>query len=72
MPPIVQAFEGFPGAVVCQADDDTEGLEPLYLGENQRNWPELLDRVTALRRSGTSLKVLWNDPGYETMLAESV
>lgn len=72
VPPLVEAFEGFPGAIVCSADDDITGLGPLYEDEEQRNWPELLDRVTSLRQNGASIKVLWNDPSYDTILAESV
>ena len=72
IPPLVEAFEGFPGAIVCPADDDMEGLGPLYEDKDHRLWPELLDRVSVLRRGGARLKVLWNDPSYEHMLAESV
>jgi hypothetical protein len=72
IPPLVEAFEGFPGAIVCSSDDDSEGLDPLYEDKEQRNWPELLDRVTSLRQSGVRIKVLWNDPSYDTILAESV
>lgn len=72
IPPVVDAFEGFPGAVVCPADDDMEGLGPLYEDKDHRLWSELLDRVSGLRRGGARLKVLWNDPSYEPMLAESV
>jgi hypothetical protein len=72
IPPIVGAFRGFPGAIVCQADDENKGLGPLYEDKDQLSWPELLDRVTELRRNGTKLKVLWNDPSYAPFIAESV
>ena len=72
VPAIVQAFEGYPSAIVCQADHEAEALEPLFDGEEQRYWPELLDRVTMLRLKGGRLKVLWNDPSYDLVLADSL
>jgi hypothetical protein len=69
---VVQAFEGYPGAIVCEADNESEALEPLFEGQEQRGWPELLDRVTELRLKGSRLKVLWNDPSYDFVLADSL
>lgn len=72
VPPIVQAFEGVPSVVVCSADDDAQGLAPLYGDDDQKEWHELLDCITGLRRNGIKLKVLWDDPTYEPVFARSV
>jgi hypothetical protein len=69
VPPLVEAFVGFPGAIVC-SEDNEPALDPIYQSEDERQWPEILDSVTRLRRSGARLKVLWNDPDNAPHLAQ--
>lgn len=70
--PAVAAFDEAVGALGHADEDKDAALDKIFEGHSSRPWDEILDRVTALRREGERIVVLWDDRDYDIPLAESL